>query len=266
MLIKKIIAKIDKALLGGIIIRNYASYLAKKTTAFKADFFNYGFNVQYKKYDESLLNNLCDTYGSDKGEVSPDSNPYVWASHNYADFYSLIFGLRRNDVISVVECGIGTNNSALASSMGIDGKPGASLRMWRDYFPNANIVGCDIDSDVLFAEERIKTFHCDQTSSNSIRNFLENAELVEGSVDIIIDDGLHEFFAGISFFENMIAALRQDGTYVIEDVNHSDIIKYKNYFSKHGNAFEARFIYLKSPLRKSCANNNLICITRKAVV
>ena len=63
----------------------------------------------------------------------------------------------------------------LKSSMGVNGQPGASLRMWKDYFPNASIFGCDIDRDVLFSEERIKTFHCDQTSAKSISNFLKNA-------------------------------------------------------------------------------------------
>lgn len=147
--------------------------------------------------------------------------------------------------------------------MGIDGKPGASLRMWRDYFPSANIVGCDIDKDILFSEERIKTFFCDQTSSESVNNFLKNAEITEGSVDIIIDDGLHEYHAGICFFENMIGSLRNDGIYIIEDVTHSDIIKYKNYFSENNASFDARFIFLKSPLRNYGDDNNLICITRK---
>lgn len=265
MSIKKIIFKIDKLLLGGFILRNYISYRANKSIAFKKEVFNYGFDVQYKKYDESLLNNLCDTYGSDKGEISPNSNPYAWASHNYADFFSLIFGLGRNNVTKVIECGLGTNNPKLASSMGMDGKPGASLRMWRDYFPNASVIGCDIDIDVLFSEERIKTFHCDQTSSNSIKDFLKNSELSENSVDVIIDDGLHKFFAGKCFFENMITTLRQDGIYIIEDVSHIDVIKYKEYFLKHDDDFDVKFVYFKSPLRKFGDDNNLICVTRKTI-
>jgi len=260
---KKIIVKIDRAILGGMIAKHYAPYFAKKSIAYKSDVFNYGFDIQYLKNEESSLNILSDRYGSDKGEASPNSNPYRWGSHNYADFYSLIFGLRRNDVKSVVECGLGTNDPALLSSMGIDGKPGASLRMWRDYFPNASIIGCDIDTGILFRDERIKTFHCDQTSSKSIKKFLENAELVEGSTDIIIDDGLHEFYAGICFFENMIGSLCDNGIYIIEDVAQSDVVKYKDYFSKLSDAFEAQFVYLKSPLREFGDDNNLVCVRRK---
>ncbi len=240
--------------------------LTNNSIGHKNDVFNYGFYIQYLKNDSSLLNTLSDKYGSDKGEVSSNLNPYPWPSHNYTDFYSLVFGLRRNEVKTVVECGIGTNNPALKSSMGVAGKPGASLRLWKEYFPNANILGCDIDDDILFSEERINTFHCDQTSPESIKSFLSNAEIIEGSVDIIIDDGLHEYYAGVCFFENIIASLRLDGIYIIEDVTHDDIIKYKNYFYENNAAFEARFVFLKSPLRTWGDDNNLICITRKTIL
>lgn len=264
MFIKKIVSKLDRTFLGGTIARHYALFIAKKSVRYKSDYFNYGFDIQYQKSKDSLLNNLSDTYGSDKGEVSPDLNPYTWPSHNYADFYSLAFGLRRNNVKRVIECGLGTNNPTSKSSMGINGKPGASLRMWRDYFPNANIVGCDIDSDILFSEERIKTFYCDQTSKDSVNTFLNNAQIVKGSVDIIIDDGLHEYYAGICFFENMIGSLHSDGMFIIEDVKHTDIIKYKTYFYENSAKFETRFIYFKSPFRKRDGDdNNIICITRK---
>ena len=58
---------------------------------------------------------------------------------------------------------------------------------------------------------------------------------------------------------------RQDGIYIIEDVSFGDVIRYKDYFSKHGDAFEARFVYLKSPLVEFGENNNLVCVTRKAM-
>ena len=263
MLIKKLIKKLDLILFNGTLKRSYVRSRTKISVRHHTQFLNHGFDVQYHKNDSSILNVLADTYGSDKGEASPESNPYSWPSHNYADFYGLVFGLRRNDIKNVIECGLGTNNPNLKSSMGIDGKPGASLRMWRDFFPSANVIGCDIDKDILFSEERINTFCCDQTSSESINNFVKEAEIIEGSVDIIIDDGLHEYHAGISFFENMIGCLRSDGIYIIEDVTHSDIFKYKSYFCENSSSFDAKFVYLKSPLRIWGDDNNLICITRK---
>ena len=58
---------------------------------------------------------------------------------------------------------------------------------------------------------------------------------------------------------------RKDGIYIIEDVSFGDVIRYKDYFSKHGDAFEARFVYLKSPLVEFGENNNLVSVTRKAM-
>lgn len=261
---KKLLRSVDNILFSRFFRKNYASFNKKKAIQFHQGYLNYGFNIQYQKNSESLLNNLCDTYGSDKGEVDSVNNPYPWNSHNYADFYDLIFGLRRNDVKLVIECGIGTNNPLNNYyNMGINGKPGASLRVWRDFFPKAHIVGCDIDRDILFKEERITSYYCDQTSSESIEKFCREANIVENSVDIILDDGLHEFLAGKSFFENTISTLRTGGIYIIEDVCSSDIMKYKSYFFNLEKSYEVRFIYLKSPIREYGDDNNLICITKK---
>ena len=263
MQMKKFVEQFDKTILGGVLTRLYFSRRGNKNFKHQIQKLNHSFSVQYQKNDESFLNVLADKYGTDKGEVSSESNPYYWPSHSYTDFYSLIFGLRRNDVKSVVECGLGNFNTTLAASMDARGGPGASLKMWRDYFPAASIIGCDIDSSILFSEQRIKTFYCDQTSAESIKKFLQNAEIASGSVDVIIDDGLHEFDAGVCFFENMIRCLSSDGVYIIEDVKHSDMVKYKNYFCENSASFETRFIFMKSPLRYWGDDNNLICITKK---
>ena len=61
--------------------------------------------------------------------------------------------LRLNN-LNIFEVGLGTNNVDVPSNMGKDGKPGASLRAWRDYFPNA-----DIDTRILFKEDKIQTFY-----------------------------------------------------------------------------------------------------------
>lgn len=263
MRIKELIIKLDQILLNGTFADFYLRQKIERMVKHQTKLYNYSFYIQYQANPSSLLNILADRFGSDKGEVSAESNTNSWPSHSFADFYSLAFGLRRNNIKNVIECGLGTNNPDLKSSMGIDGKPGASLRMWKEYFPNADIVGCDIDKDILFTEDRIKTYYCDQTSAESINTFLKNARVVEESIDIIIDDGLHEFHAGICFFENMIGCLRADGIYIIEDVNHADMVKYKNYFSKCSASFDAKFIFLKSPRRNWGDDNNLICITRK---
>lgn len=92
---------------------------------------------------------------------------------------------------------------------------------------------------------------------------MKNSEIIKDQIDIIIDDGLHEYHAGICFFENMIKYLRKDGLYIIEDVKFTDIVKYKNYFCKNNASFSANFIYLKTPFRTFGDTNSLIRITRK---
>ena len=70
----------------------------------------------------------------------------------------------------------------------------------------------------------------------------------------------------IQFFEKLISKLRTDGIYIIEDVSHSDMIKYKKYFSKLEHLYETRFVYLSSPIRLYGDNNNLISITKKIFI
>jgi hypothetical protein len=184
--------------------------------------------VHHQSNDRNLVSELCDRYGSDKGEVRSSGHPYAWPSHTYADFYSRLFSHCRHDVTKVFECGLGTNNPDLPSSMGVEGKPGASLRVWREFFPNAIIYGADIDRDVLFEEDRIKTFYIDQLDPNSVEAFWKNVGVDD--FDLIVDDGLHTFDAGSCLFKNSAKYLSDNGVYVIEDVVLSDLIRYKKFF------------------------------------
>ena len=175
------------------------------------------------------LSSLCDKYGSDKGSNKMEGHCFPWAPHTYSDFYSLLFDSQRHRIRSVFECGIGTRNSSIPANMGEKGSPGASLRVWRDYFPNANIYGVDIDKDILFTDKRIQTCHMDQTDRHSIRaalNFFGNLQY-----DIIIDDGLHTFSAGHTLFEECFEHLALGGVYIIEDVHLNDRQKFISYFA-----------------------------------
>ncbi len=209
----------------------------------------------HKKPD--VITNLCDKYGTDKGSMTDENHPYTWPAHTYSEIYYLLFDSIRYKVKKLLECGIGTNNPNIPSSMGEKGKPGASLRMWRDFFINAIIYGCDIDKDILFEEERIKTFYCDQIDKNSILNMIKNID--NPNFDIIIDDGLHEYIAGITFFEVMINYLNKDGIYIIEDINGEDMKKYINYFKDKDFLYYALKLYREpSPL-----GDNQILIIKK---
>lgn len=198
----------------------------------------------YYDQEKNRLTELCDEYGTDKGELTSDSNPYPWKSHNYTDFYSTIFKQRRDSVESLLECGIGTTNTDVPGHMGPQGVPGASLRVWRDYFPNAEVTGIDIDDNVLFSENRIETYCVDQTSADDISQFMSKSKTDE--FDIIIDDGLHEYHANITLFENIIDHLSKNGVYIIEDVTHHNLKKYKTYFIDELNTHHAKIVEIEN--------------------
>ncbi len=214
---------------------------------------------QYRKDPNNELARLCDHYGSDKGELQPGGHPYPWRSHTYTDYYSRLFAHSRNSILKVFECGIGTNDPALPSSMGVNGKPGASLRVWRDYFPNAIIWGADIDEKCLFQEERIRTHYVDQLNANSIQEFWKWVGVQD--FDFIVDDGLHTFEAGLSLFLNSIEHLSPSGIYVIEDVYMRDLLRYKEFFKD--TKFLVDYVIL-SGINLGFGDNNLVVVRKSS--
>jgi hypothetical protein len=81
---------------------------------------------------------------------------------------------------------------------------------------------------VLFNEERIDTYYVDQLNPTSFHDLWENYK--ETQFDIMIDDGLHTFEAGICTFENSFHKLIPGGIYVIEDVRNSSPTDFLKYF------------------------------------
>jgi hypothetical protein len=77
----------------------------------------------------AMLGKLFTKYGSDK------------TSH----YYHLIYGKIIMGAKDLLEIGLGTDNTKFVSTMGVDGRPGASLRAFRDFLPDASIYGADIE-------------------------------------------------------------------------------------------------------------------------
>lgn len=210
-------------------------------------------------FDPKCTNELCDImfgFGSDKGK--PDNTGW----HNYTTYYHEVFKNVRTKKLRVFEVGLGTNNTSVPSNMGVHGKPGASLRGWKVYFPNSEIFGADIDSGVLFAEDRISTFYCDQTDPKCIHDMWSKPELSEG-FDIIIDDGLHTFDANKCLFENSIHKLNVGGVYIIEDIlNGRDYDLCKQQVEVWKSTYpNCVFRFLPIPHRNNL-DNTLLCIQR----
>jgi hypothetical protein len=111
---------------------------------------------------------MCRTmtkYGSDKGRLWPTT------------IYTMPLRGSDQKPLRIFELGLGSNNPHLVSSMGSTGRPGASLRGWKELFPYATVFGADIDRAALFQEDRIKTFYCDQLDPAAISVLWSQPEL-----------------------------------------------------------------------------------------
>jgi hypothetical protein len=150
------------------------------------------------------LKALLDRYGSDKA-----------SQHEYHHLYGSILQ-SPSTITALLEIGLGTNNEDVVSNMGRTGRPGASLRAFRDFLPNAQIYGADVDPRVLFEEERIRTFHVDQLQAHTMD---ELARHVAPEFDLIIDDGLHTPGANLATLLFALPRLKPTGVFVVEDVD-----------------------------------------------
>ena len=123
---------------------------------------------------------LATKYGTDKGP----------AGHNYTPRYDAHFAPFRNESFNLLEIGV---------------FEGASLRMWRDYFPNAHIIGIDINPVPDDVQGR--------TWRGDVKNYTSNPSLFR----VIIDDGSHDPNDVCIAFERLWPAVEPGGWYCIED-------------------------------------------------
>jgi SAM-dependent methyltransferase len=149
---------------------------------------------------------LLDRHGSDKA-----------SRHDYHHLYAAIL-TDRNAALDLLEIGLGTNYSDIVSHMDSFGTPGASLRAFKEFLPNARIYGADVDRRILFEEPRIKTFFVDQTHPAS---FDALATAVGSKFDVIIDDGLHAPNANVASLIFACKFLKSGGWFVAEDIRPS---------------------------------------------
>jgi hypothetical protein len=159
------------------------------------------------------MTELCDIAFKYKTDKCPQ------IKHHFTEFYHEVFKDKRESVKKVVEIGIGNMTPGVI---------GASLFMWREYFPNAEIYGADIDNRLRFIAPRIKTFLCDQTVEEDLNDLVYFCMQDGIDIDLFIDDGLHTPESQIFTCKTLMPLLSKNTMYVIEDAAfvNTDLLTY----------------------------------------
>jgi len=141
--------------------------------------------------------------------------------HDYSKDYFELLNPYKEKYTNILEIGIG-NVPLMDGHVGGGYIPGASIRAWRDFFPNATVYAIDILEDVLFEEERIKTYKADQGDSKSLNSFVEHVKNdtknPDFQFDFILDDGSHDVVHQIISLQTLNQHLKIGGIYIIEDI------------------------------------------------
>lgn len=138
---------------------------------------------------------LGEHYGTDKVH-----------DHWYTPHYHRRFAELREEPVVLLEIGVGGYADPAAG--------GESLRMWRDYFPNATVVGLDISAKDPDLAPGCTIEQGDQSDPRD----LHRLGSTYGPFDIIIDDGSHVVDDVLQSWVVLWEYLADGGWYVIEDL------------------------------------------------
>lgn len=184
---------------------------------------------------------LAMKYGADK---CPQIN------HCYTPFYNEYFKPYRYTFKKIFEFGVG-NKRIYASIPNY--QMGASLRMWRDFFPNAQVYGADIAGGSVFKDERLETFRCDETKEDQVKALIEK---IGGDIDLFVDDASHHVDLQMNLLKYVMPLLKKDVIYVLEDCGHIRAVM-KNF--PQYNYFKPVLI----PNSRPRCNDGMVIITNK---
>jgi hypothetical protein len=147
---------------------------------------------------EQTLDQLGLRHGADKSS----------AGHGFTNIYERYTAGWRQQPVAVLEIGVWR---------------GASLRMWRDYFPRGHIFGIDISADAAAqASDRIEVFVGDQSDTDLLERVVRHS----GPLDLVIDDGGHRVEQQMPTLAFLWPHVKPGGMYVIEDTHTSYLERY----------------------------------------
>lgn len=158
----------------------------------------------------STLNKIAESFGTDK---SSDI-------HNYCVKYEKYLPFERYNRLNILEIGV------------LDGQ---SLKTWKDYFYNSNILGIDINPDCKqYEEKRILV----EIGSQADNIFLNDVMRTHGPFDMILDDGSHMNEHVIFSFEHLFQSVKSGGIYIVEDCSTSYWDGWGGEYMKEGTMME----------------------------
>jgi hypothetical protein len=176
------------------------------------------------------LTEIANRLGTDKGTQH-------FEYHSYTETYQELFYPLKDEKIKMLEIGVADPRF-----------PGASIKMWTEFFSNIDFIGFDINQDCKkYEKENVQIFIGDQSVTEDLNQCVSE---YGGDYDIIIDDGLHTHFHHIKSFEVLYPHLKENGLYVIEDLHAYDCDNTIEWFKEKNIPFELH-------------NNNKLLIHRK---
>jgi predicted O-methyltransferase YrrM len=158
------------------------------------------------------LDKIAKHYGTDKSSEI----------HNYCEKYEKWLPFDRLEPLKILEIGV------------LNGK---SLLTWREFYPNATIVGVDIDPRCTEFQNVNDNIYVEIGSQDN-ENFLSQVSSTYGPFDLILDDGSHMQSHIIFSFEKLFDTLKSDGVYVIEDSVTAYWPEYEGGFRKENTSVE----------------------------
>jgi hypothetical protein len=146
------------------------------------------------------LTRLANQYGTDKGNRA-------FGRHYYTRIYHQLFARLRDCPITLLEIGLrhpAEHRHAAA----------ASLRMWRDYFPYAQLIGFDITDFSNVSLSNCRILQGDMSSREDLSRLF-----ALGPFDIVIDDASHASTHQQIALACLFPHVTLGGFYFIEDLH-----------------------------------------------
>jgi hypothetical protein len=131
-----------------------------------------------------------------------------WGRHRYTPHYEDRLAPFKHRSFALLEIGIG--------GYALERQGGASLRMWEAYFPQAQIIGLDIEDKSFVDGDRIVTFQGSQTDTGLLDQIMSSYP-----VSVVIDDGSHRSEHVLATFAHLFPLLPRGSVYAIEDTQTS---------------------------------------------